>query len=552
MSGRPLRQKLTVLIAVRLIVGTLLLGSAILVQLSARPDFDARPLYGLIGVAFGLSAIASLSLRLVDCRPWLVDLQLALDALLISAFVWTTGGVTSYFSTLYVLPIIGAATIQHRRGAVLQASASSLLYALLVVLQYSLAPGQPWTAWGGPELIAVPVPAVAQYTVVINMLGLLAVGWLSGSLAERLRRADVRLADASTEIANLQAFNQRVIDSLTMGLVTTDLAGRMLTFNPAASAITGHSSEVAIGQFAAEVLQLPPAFVAELEAERRDPGNRRADYRYRRTDGREIDLGLSATPLQGPTGTAGLLFTFQDVTKIRRLERDARLQQRLAAVGEMAAGIAHEIRNPLASMSGSIQILRDELLLSQEQAQLLDIVLRESGRLNQTIQSFLAYARPQRFNITTLDLRRVVGDTAVLLRNSSEVAPHHTIDVNVPDDAVKCDADEGQIRQILWNLSTNGLRAMPTGGRLRLTVRQGAGGSEAVLIVADEGVGIAEEDLDSIFQPFHSTFSKGSGLGLAVVHRIVRDYEGEIQVTSKPGAGTIVEVRLPVREAGTT
>lgn len=547
MPAGSVRRKLTVLVAVRLIVSTLLLGSAVLVQLNARPEVDPRPLYALIAAAYGLSGVYALTLRLADRHVWLVDLQLALDALLVSGFVWTTGGVASYFSTLYVLPIIGAATLLHRRGAVLQAAASSLLYALLVVVQYSLAPAQPWTAWGDAAAIALPPAQVGQYTVVINVLGLLAVGLLSGSLADRLRRADRDLADASTAIANLQAFNQRVIDSLTMGLVTTDLDGRVLTFNPASAAITAHSEEAALGQAAGDLLQLPPAFVAELEADPDASGSKRADYRFRRVDGREIDLGLSATPLQGPGGRAGLLFTFQDVTRIRRLERDARMQQRLAAVGEMAAGIAHEIRNPLASMSGSIQMLRDDLSLSSEQAQLMDIVLRESARLNQTIQSFLAYARPQRFNIATLDLRRAVNDAAMLLRNSSEVAPHHTVEVNLPGEPVLCEADEGQIRQIIWNLSTNGLRAMPGGGRLSLSTRVNGDGREAVIVVADQGVGIAEEDLDSIFQPFHSTFSKGSGLGLAIVHRIVRDYEGEIQVTSKPGEGTIVEVRLPAR-----
>src|SRR5205085_2709106 len=157
-----------------------------------------------------------------------------------------------------------------------------------------------------------------------------------------------------------------------------------------------------------------------------------------------------------------------DVTKIKKLERDGAIQQRLAAVGEMAAGIAHEIRNPLASMSGSIQILRQELTLSSEQEQLMDIVLRESERLNATIRSFLAYARPQRFAIVRFDVRRAINDAALLLRNSAEVQEGHTIDVELPPDALWCEADEGQIKQIVWNLASNGLRAMPSGGRLQL------------------------------------------------------------------------------------
>jgi two-component system sensor histidine kinase PilS (NtrC family) len=199
-------------------------------------------------------------------------------------------------------------------------------------------------------------------------------------------------------------------------------------------------------------------------------------------------------------------------------------------------------------MSGSIQILRQELALSEEQTQLMDIVLRESERLNRTIRSFLDYARPQRFGIARLDLRAVLHYAALLLRNSVDVTERHTVDVDPPDTPVWCEADEGQVRQIIWNLATNGLKAMPEGGRLRLGARQEDGGT-ATLIVRDEGVGIPEEELDSIFQPFHGRFAQGSGLGMAIVHRIVNDYGGEIQVTSNVGAGTTVEIRLPARSA---
>ena len=218
----------------------------------------------------------------------------------------------------------------------------------------------------------------------------------------------------------------------------------------------------------------------------------------------------------------------------------------------MAAGIAHEIRNPLASMSGSIQILRQELPLSTEQAQLMDIVLRESERLNTTIRSFLAYARPQRFAIARIDVRRALNDTALLLRNSAEVSEGHAIDVDVPSGELWYEADEGQVRQIVWNLATNGLRAMPKGGRLRLTAAFEPSSEGVVVTVQDEGIGIAPEDLDGLFQPFHGSFTRGSGLGLAIVRRIVADYHGEIQVNSRPGAGTTVSVRLPARAVVTT
>ncbi len=282
----------------------------------------------------------------------------------------------------------------------------------------------------------------------------------------------------------------------------------------------------------------------------RGGGSQRHECRFRTTDGRgDLDIGLTATYLESPGEGVGLLFTFQDVTKIKKLERDSAIQQRLAAVGEMAAGIAHEIRNPLASMSGSIQILRQELPLSSEQEQLMDIVLRESERLNTTIRSFLAYARPQRFQIARFDVRRALNDAALLLRNSSDVLEGHEVIVDLPPAELWYEADEGQIKQIVWNLATNGLRAMPEGGRLRLSGSVDAISGGVVIDVHDEGVGIPPEELDSLFQPFHGSFAKGSGLGLAIVHRIVSDYNGEIRVSSRPGEGTTVSVRLPARAA---
>jgi two-component system, NtrC family, sensor histidine kinase PilS len=330
-----------------------------------------------------------------------------------------------------------------------------------------------------------------------------------------------------------------VLDNLLSGLATADAENRLVTFNRSAMLITGRDGALPIGERAADVLQLPPAFETTLSQDLVRVRSKRYDYRFGQPNGNEIEIGLSVAALPLPDGSRGYLYTFQDVTDIKRFEQSARLQQRLAAVGEMAAGIAHEIRNPLASMSGSMQMLKQELPLSNDQAQLMDIVLKESDRLNQTIRSFLAYARPQRFSMQKLDLRPIVQETAMLLRNSPEVKDAHTIDVHLADQPVHIHADESQIRQIIWNLATNGLRAMPEGGALRISaVHDQAGERHAVLRVEDEGVGIPPEDVDAIFQPFRGSFGKGSGLGLAIVHRIVTDYGGHIDVTSTVGRGT--------------
>lgn len=551
MSDTDLRRKLARLISIRAVISTMLLGGATFAQIRSPGSFPVDPFFALIAVTYALTIAYALTLSLAATKRWLIDAQLAADALIVSAFIYLTGGITSVFPSLYVLPIAAASVVQFRRGGLLVATLSTLIYAGMVLSQYLVAAGLLEQTWLAPSAVTLPSGSVAQYTVALNVFGFFAVAFLSGSLAESARSTGVKLEVASTQIADLQALNQHVINSLPSGLITTDTSQRVLTFNQAAYAITGYRPEEAIGRPVAEVLQLPPTLVGELSGRGvMDAGTRRTEIRYRTVDGRgEIDVGLRVAYLETPGGRAGFLITFQDVTNILKLERDARIQQRLAAVGEMAAGIAHEIRNPLASMSGSIQILRQELPLTTEQEQLMDIVLRESGRLNTTITSFLAYARPRRFAIERIDIRRAVQDTALLLRNSAEVQESHTIEVDVPATELWCEADEGQIKQILWNLATNGLRAMPHGGRLLLWAAAESSTDGVVVRVKDEGVGIPPEELDALFQPFHGTFAKGTGLGLAIVHRIVHDYRGDVQVSSQPGSGTTVSVHLPIRAA---
>jgi two-component system, NtrC family, sensor histidine kinase PilS len=562
-----LRTRLTALIVVRVVVSTLLLGSAIVVQVNSPGAFPVNPFFFLIGLTYALSVGYVATVRFAERFGWLADIQLAADALIISAFIYVTGGITSYFSSLYLLPIIAASTFRFRRGALQLATLTAVLYLGLVSAQYLHAVGYLPHIWHAEDRV-LPGTRFAQYTVAINLFGFFAVALLSGSLAEGLRSAGKSLERASNQIADIRAFNEHIIDSLLSGLATTAEDGRVLTFNRAGSVITGLPVTAVVGRDVFDVLQIDASFRQRLL--RLEPAQSlRIDAEHCTADRRTIDIGITASTLAFPDGRRGFLFTFQDVTDMRRLERNARLQQRLAAVGEMAAGIAHEIRNPLAAMSGSIQVLRHELPLSEEQAQLMDIVLRESDRLNDTIRSFLAYARPQRFNVKRLDLRKTLQDTALLLRNGSDVRDDQQVDVEVPAEPVWYEADENQLRQIIWNLATNGLRAMASGGTLRLAVATepsstvgadfnvgptskvgpnfSSGAPHVVLTVSDSGRGIPAEELEAIFQPFRSSFEKGTGLGLAIVHRIVTDYGGSIDVSSAVGAGTTMRVRMPVR-----
>ncbi len=543
MKQQTLRRRLAALIAIRLVVATVLLGSAVVVQLR-EPDASAiNPFFFLIGLTYAVSLAYIGSLRFVDRFPWLIDVHFAIDTILVSAVVLLTGGVQSFFTILYMLPIVASSAMQSRRGGLQVAGFSIILFVGVVMAQYLHADGYLVL----PRYVTIhaelPPANIAQFSVALNAFGFFVVAALSGSLAERARLGEQQLEEATEEIADLQAFNQYVLDNLISGLATADAANRLLTFNRSAMLITGRGGALPIGQPAVDVLQLPAAFATTISQDLARVRTMRIDFQYRRADGPIIEIGLSAAGLPLPDGSRGYIYTFQDVTDVKRFEQNARLQQRLAAVGEMAAGIAHEIRNPLASMSGSMQMLKDDLPLSADQAQLMDIVLKESERLNQTIKSFLAYARPQRLSLQHLDLRGIVQETAILLRNSTEVGDRHNIEVEPAAHPVIIDADESQIRQIVWNLATNGLRAMPQGGTLRL--HAAAHGAVATLGVEDEGVGIPPEEVEKIFQPFRGSFGKGTGLGLAIVHRIVTDYGGNIEVKPRSGGGTIFRVTFP-------
>ncbi len=547
MKQRTLRRRLVDLIAVRLVVATVLLYAAVVVQLREPDASSVNPFFFVISLTYAVSLGFIASLRFVDRFRWLTDVHFAIDVVLVSAAVFLTGGLQSLFTILYMLPIVAASSIQYRRGGLQVAGFSIILLMGVVLAQYLHVNGYLDLPPSISISTTVPPIQIAQYMIALNAFGLFGVAFLSGSLAERARLGEMQLEQATVEIADLQAFNQYVLDNLVSGLATADAGNRIVTFNRSAMLITGRSGPLPIGQPAGDVLQLPDAFATNIAEELARVRSMRSDFLYRRADGQTIDIGLSVAGLPLPDGSRGYIYTFQDVTDVKRFEQTARVQQRLAAVGEMAAGIAHEIRNPLASMSGSMQMLKQELPLSSEQAQLMDIVLKESERLNQTIRSFLAYAKPQRFTLQKLDLRPLVQETAVLLRNSTDIDASHRIDVLQSDQPVIVDADEAQVRQIIWNLATNGLRAMPQGGTLTLAaVHEVEGSHLAVLRGEDEGVGIPPEEIDTIFQPFRGSFGKGTGLGLAIVHRIVTDYDGHIEVQARPGGGTVFRVTFPV------
>jgi two-component system sensor histidine kinase PilS (NtrC family) len=372
----------------------------------------------------------------------------------------------------------------------------------------------------------------------LNLIAIFAIALLSSHLAARLRHSETeiestktKLATATRDLADYRLFNDRIIESMRSGLVTTDLGGHIITFNRAAEEITGYKAQDVRGENVFKIFgDIEKQIEVGLESIRTRTRLPRFDIGCQTADGREIHLGFSVAPLQ-------------DLTEVMELEREVRRQERLAALGKMAAGLAHEIRNPLASMRGSVQVLASELDLSTDQSQLMQIVLRESDRLNRIVSDFLTYARPPKTERAVIELGSLLAETAALLRNSSELRPDHHILEAHPAEAVLYYGDPNQIRQICWNLARNAIQAMPFGGTLRITL-EAKRNSEVSITFSDTGQGMSREQKERLFEPFNSS-SGGTGLGMAIVYQLVGDHNGRIQVESEAGNGTSISIKLP-------
>ena len=390
--------------------------------------------------------------------------------------------------------------------------------------------------------LALPELSNAVRNLFVLMFTFYGTSWLVASRAERLRAIGDRLQTVTDEYRDLQAFNEHVIQSIGAGLVTTDDELRITFVNPAAQRLLGE------GDLHGKLLHDLLGWSEHAEEDIRPVRQGRSSHRFvreARLGGSLMVLEVSTSRLEDKDGhDLGLLFLLEDVTDLRALETEVRLKEKMAAIGEMAAGIAHEIRNPLASISGSVQILGRQLDLQGERRKLLDIVLAESRRLDLTIKGFLDFARPRAPRRRRIDLSALARETVTLLSHSAEVLKEHQL-VSPAGAPVEVDADADQLRQVLWNLCQNGLKAMPGGGRL--DVRVGMQGDEGVLSVTDSGVGMSSEARSRAFQPLVGDFREGTGLGLAIVYRIVRDHGGQVHIDSHPGEGTRIEVRLPAR-----
>jgi two-component system, NtrC family, sensor histidine kinase PilS len=535
-----LEGRLRRLMLFRVVMVTTLLFIATYVEAVSETLRAVNPLYFVIVATYGLTVAHALALRFAASPAVPAYAQIGGDLLIITALVYVTGGVRPGFQLLYPLAVLSATMLVSRRGALAVAGLATLLYGGLL----GAVKGDLLRPRGLEDVFSLP-PRALVYAVFVLGVACATVALLGSYLAESLRHAGRQLRAAAVEVADLRELNQVIVNSIQSGLMTTDAHGRVLYVNQFAESILGRTPAGLRGSAVLDVLRSPLLGSAELGARAASRALARLELSYRHPDGRQLELGVSVTPLAtGEGGRGGYLVVFQDLTDIRRLEQEVRTKEKLAAVGEMAAQLAHEIRNPLGSIRGSAQVLMAEPGLGEEQGRLLDIISRESKRLSDTLNRFLYQVRPSGRTKGPVNLRPLVEEAVTLLRNAPELRPDHVVHFEADAGPHVCLADPDQIKQVFWNLTRNAIEAMPGGGRLGLSLRREGG--EVVLSIRDQGRGFGPEDRGRMFEPFRTASAMGTGLGLAIVFRIVRDHGGDIGVHSAPQEGTRVDVRLPL------
>lgn len=505
-------------------------------------------LFLLFAISLGLTIFYFLALRFNRNYLRQVRVQFYIDLFLISWIVWETGDVVSPYVTLYIILITIVGFFFGRTGTLLLALSCSVCFTTLAILS---AKSFIYSFSGD-----VSTSKIIQ-NLAFNNVSILVVGLLSAYISER-RRVSERLRESEESFADLHVLHERILASIRSGLITTDLEGIIHSFNRAAQEISGFRFKDVINRsiftiFGEEIRPAIYSCINNALEENSFPTVHFEAVIQNDSDmenpARKVTVACSVSPLLGKNHLIyGLILTFQDITEIRAMEETLRRSDRLAAVGRMAAGLAHEIRNPLGSMSSALQYLQEKVPTETPEGDLMEVMLRESERLNKIITNFLAYARPtatvfskERFELT--DVNAAMRDCLVLLRHSPEIKDTHTVDTEFPETPVNIKANETQIKQVFWNIMRNSIEAMPAGGNLKIKLSE-ISERNVQITFEDTGCGISEKNLEHLFEPF-SSGGNGLGLGLSIVRKIVQDHGGHIDVQSRENVGTKITVEFP-------
>jgi len=540
-SGADFRKRVEWLMLLRLVVTTLLLGATIFFQLSWSQAFFVYPaivLYVLIAATFLLSLLYAVALPLIPNLWKFSFFQVMVDVVYYTALIYFTGGASSAFSLIYIFPIISSGILHFRRGALATASAASVLFGLLINLEFhGVIPASEWQ-WVVPW--AKQSPGYVLWLMVVHFTVFFLAAFLSSSIAEQLQSTKVDLKIKETDYEELSDLHSNIVQSIPSGLVTTDEYDRITFVNGAGARLLGSSLPELVGVPITEVFSV-------LDGSLTTSGMGRRTYETtKEIDGETGQLELSVSDLVDHGGVPrGRLVVFHDVTVLRRMEDRVKLSDRQAALVRIAAGMAHEIRNPLAAVRGATELLSQYSEGLEDQKKLLSIVIRESDRLNDLLGDFLVTVNPRRKQKAHVMLNDLVVETVDLFSKEPRVRDRVSVETLV-NRGVEVQGDPQRLKQALWNLLSNALEATPDGGVVRVSLESDEKPGQAVLRVKDSGTGIPPEIKDRIFEPFTSTKEGGTGLGLPMVLSIVEAHEGTIEIEEQWSIGTAFVIRLPV------
>ena len=537
-KSRQMQSIQTLIIGRLMVIFLLLVTSWFWYSGTLRLSFENFPqgLFLAFLISVGLTIVYFFLLRLNSAFAWQIRAQFFLDALLITWLIWRTGDLSSPYITLYIVLISVASFFMRPLSTLLMAVVCAAMFIALAFLSVTAV----IETYGPGQAVGKAVQIVSFHVVAF-----LVVGILASRLSDR-RFSGEEFEETVKSLANLRVLHERIVESIRSGLVTTDLEGNIYTFNAAATEITGYRLD-----------QMQGSSIYDLFGDIREPINLslaaagegeqlpRFEADLITPEGFAVRIGFGVSLLFSETNEAtGLIITFQDLTEIRSMEESVRRKDRLAAVGRVAAGLAHEIRNPLGAMRGAIQVLESSTPPGSMQASLMDIILKESDRLNAIITNFLGYARPAAVDFAETNVGEAIRDTFTLLRHSPDVRENHVLTDDLGDKRVVISADAAQLKQIFWNLARNALQAMPDGGTLRVGL-ENIPNNRIRIVFADTGLGMSPDQVEQLFEPFSNSTTGGTGLGLSIVYQIVKDHNGVINVRSLEGKGTTITVELP-------
>jgi len=516
-----LKNRIKALIIFRALFVTIFLSSTYFFSVFEQFPF-VRPFTYLVVAFYSATLIYFLLFNKIQNLQAFAYIQLILDVFFEIALIYLTGGIDSWFSYTLILTILASSIVLNQRAGYIIATMSSLLYGTLIVLQFNRVL---------PAITDYQEAEHYLYNIFIHISSFYLIAFLSGYLSSRLEKTKEKLAEKDLNLRNLEFFNQEVVESLPSGLLTTDMSGTVLLFNRSAERITGIKKEAVVGK--GYTLVLP--FL-------RFPFSEGRTEEMITSGGVQKIVGVGISMFRGgDENMKGYIVIFQDLTEWKKLEAEMKKREKWAAIGELSSNIAHEIRNPLASLKSSIEILKEDTVATTYKNRLMDIALREMDRLDRIIKDFLTYSRPIPPVFKQFDIHELLDETVDLLRNVDQ--NRDTISIRKQYGGVfEVIADPQKMRQVFWNLGLNALDAMPDGGELAISTKHE--NKSLVITFSDTGTGIEENKIEKIFYPFFTTKDQGTGLGLAIAYRIMEEHNGALTVESVPGIGTTFKVIL--------